>query len=234
MHWGTGILLGVLLAVAGGTAAADEFYVFVDATGVAHFTNIPKDSRYRPFPLVGLKAMTSHLPASSYQTLIQAASAQHNLDPLLVHALIQAESSFNPRAVSEKGAQGLMQIMPQTAGRLAVSNPFDPEENVNAGARHLRRLLDAFRGNLPLALAAYNAGEKTVRQYGGIPPYPETRAYVSRVLTLYDRRGTQPSPFFLRPRPEAKTQLMTVRESEGGPVYSNIPPLVDSSRSSAR
>ncbi len=227
------ILLGALV-VGAGSATADEFYVYVDPTGVAHFTNIPKDSRYRPFPLVGLKAVTSHLPSSKYRALIQAVSVEHNLDPLLVHALIQAESNFNPRALSEKGAQGLMQLMPKTAGFLAVSNPFDPEENVRAGARHLRRLLDTFRGNLPLALAAYNAGENAVRQYGGIPPYPETRTYVSRVLSLYDRRGTLPSSLFLRARHGGEKGIYTITHGDGGPTYSNIPPLVDSVRGTAR
>lgn len=111
-----------------------------------------------------------------------------NLDARLVKALIQVESGFNPRAVSRRGALGLMQLMPSTASRLGVRNPFDPEENLRGGVRELRRLIDRYAGDIVLALAAYNAGEGAVARYGGVPPYPETRGYIDRILTIYTGR----------------------------------------------
>jgi soluble lytic murein transglycosylase-like protein len=112
-------------------------------------------------------------------------AAKHALDPSLVLAVIQAESGFNPKAVSPKGAMGVMQLMPGTAERFGVRDPFDVEDNLKGGVAYLRWLLDHFDGSVPLAVAAYNAGEEAVGRYGGIPPYPETRAYVERVTGAY-------------------------------------------------
>lgn len=117
-----------------------------------------------------------------YAEIIDAVSARHGVDPVLVRAVVEVESAFEPRARSAKGALGLMQLMPPTARRYAVQNPFDPHANLDAGVRHLRSLLDRFE--LSLALAAYNAGEAAVQRFGGIPPYPETRRYVARILGL--------------------------------------------------
>ena len=113
---------------------------------------------------------------------IRAAARRHDVDPALIEAMIEAESAWDPRAVSRTGAQGLMQIMPATARDLALVSPFDPVENVRAGTAYLRQMLDRFEGRVELALAAYNAGPSTVEAYGGVPPYPETVAYVRRVL----------------------------------------------------
>ena len=107
------------------------------------------------------------------------------MDPNLVRALVKVESNFNPNAVSRKGAMGLMQLMPSTARQLKVSNPFNPEENVDAGVRHLKKLLESYNGNVPLSLAAYNAGSGAVSRSAGIPRYRETRNYVRRITTLY-------------------------------------------------
>jgi soluble lytic murein transglycosylase-like protein len=120
-----------------------------------------------------------------YHRLIHEAAGRYDVDADLILAIIMAESQFNPRAKSKKGAKGLMQLMPVTAYALDVTNIYNPEENVKAGVRHFRWLLDRFDGDLKLALAAYNAGPQIVQRYEGVPPYPETRAYVTRVLEYY-------------------------------------------------
>jgi soluble lytic murein transglycosylase-like protein len=122
------------------------------------------------------------------RAIIKEAADRYGIDEALIAAVIEAESQFNPRAVSRRGAQGLMQLMPETAASLGVADPFSPRENINGGVRHLRALMDRFDNNVPLALAAYNAGHVAVIQYRGIPPYPQTRAYVNRILRQLERR----------------------------------------------
>jgi soluble lytic murein transglycosylase-like protein len=118
---------------------------------------------------------------------IKEVAARHGVRADLVAAVIEAESDYNPRAVSRRGARGLMQLMPKTAKRLGVQDPFDPKANIEAGVKHLRAMMDRFDNNIPLALAAYNAGEVAVIKYRGIPPYRETRAYVKRIMKKLDR-----------------------------------------------
>lgn len=120
--------------------------------------------------------------------MINAASGRYRLDPDLVNSVIKAESGFNVRAVSRKGAQGLMQLMPDTASKLGVGNAFDPEANVDGGARYLRELLERYNFDLVKALAAYNAGPRRVEQYGGLPPYYETHAYVARIVRDFNKK----------------------------------------------
>lgn len=132
-------------------------------------------------PVVGTIAPSK----AGVRDLVRQVSVEHGLDPKLMDALVRVESGYNPRALSHKGAMGLMQLMPATADRLGVDDPFDPEQNVRGGVREFARLVDRYRGNLQLALAAYNAGEGAVARYSGIPPYDETRNYVSRILTIY-------------------------------------------------
>ena len=120
------------------------------------------------------------LAARPYAGLISSVAATHHLDARLVHAVIEQESNYQPRAKSKKGARGLMQLMPETARQYGVRNSYDPKANLEAGVRHLKDLMS--RLDLPIALAAYNAGEATVRRYGGLPPFPETQAYVSNIL----------------------------------------------------
>jgi transglycosylase-like protein with SLT domain len=134
-------------------------------------------------------------PSSSLDidAVISAVATRYGVSGDLIAAIIEAESEFNPRAVSRTGACGLMQLMPKTAALLGVSDPFDPLENIEAGVRHLRSLMDRFDGDLPLVLAAYNAGERAVIGHGGIPPYRETRQYVSRILRRLDRDDAKTS-----------------------------------------
>jgi len=120
---------------------------------------------------------------AAYKTVIDKEAGRHGVDPSLIKAVIHAESAFNPRAISPKGAIGLMQLMPATA-RMHGINPYRPEDNIKGGVKHLGMLLQKYRGNLNLSLAAYNAGEGAVQSYGGIPPYKETQNYVTRVLHL--------------------------------------------------
>jgi soluble lytic murein transglycosylase-like protein len=147
---------------------------------------------------------------------IMDAAQRYGVPDRLVSAVIRAESGFNPRAVSSKGAQGLMQLMPGTASILGVRNSFDPRQNIDGGVRHLRGLLDRFPDNLALAIAAYNAGEKAVTTYGGIPPYPETRDYVSKVLRFYGAtvQGGDTPP----------TRIYQTIGKDGTVTYTNIPP----------
>ena len=123
---------------------------------------------------------------------IREVAVRYEIPPILVAAIVEAESEFNPRAVSRRGARGLMQLMPGTATSLRVSDTFDPYENIEGGVRHLRRLMDRYHGNLPVVLAAYNAGEQAVMVYRGVPPYPETRRYVSRILRRIGRPDLVP------------------------------------------
>lgn len=117
-----------------------------------------------------------------YSELIGSYAQKHGLDPSLVRRVIEAESNFDPKSVSKKGAMGLMQLMPETARELGVTNPFDPEQNIAGGTKYLARLLKQNRGNISLALAAYNAGPGAVRDHGGIPPFPETKQYIAKIL----------------------------------------------------
>ena len=123
--------------------------------------------------------------AGDIDSAIEQAAARHNVDPNLVRAVVKVESNFNPNAVSRKGAMGLMQLMPSTARQLNVKNPFDPEQNVDAGVRHLKQLLESYGGNIKLTLAAYNAGAGAVARSAGVPRYAETQNYVRRITNLY-------------------------------------------------
>jgi soluble lytic murein transglycosylase-like protein len=191
------------LALGAGPAVAD-IYMYKDERGVVHFTNIPNgDKRYR---MVRKEETTSDytraaglpqyvLPTAAlirqYNPLIETAAKTHGVDVALVHAVITAESGYNPRAVSRAGAQGIMQLMPDTARRFGVQNSFDAAQNIDGGVKYLRELLTMFNGNRELAVAAYNAGENAVIRHGNrIPPYAETMHYVPKVLGFYRKFQT--------------------------------------------
>ena len=163
-------------------------YVDIPTEQIEHFEDAPTE--IKPTAAVENRAGShpNSIPVVDLNQVVSAASGRYRLDPDLVNSVIRAESGFNVRAVSRKGAQGLMQLMPGTASQLGVPNAFDPEANVDGGTRYLRELLERYNFDLVKALAAYNAGPQRVEQYGGVPPYYETRAYVARIVRDFNRK----------------------------------------------
>ena len=193
------ISIAALALVAVAQPAVADIFMFRDDKGVVHFTNIPTgDKRFR---LVRKEAGTPPLTAAAgmpqvlmpreeiirlFAPIIERASRTHGVDVALVHAVISAESGYNPGAVSRAGARGIMQLMPDTARRFGVQNIMDPSDNIHGGVRYLRELMKLFNGNMELAVAAYNAGENAVIRHGHrVPPYAETVHYVPKVLDFY-------------------------------------------------
>jgi soluble lytic murein transglycosylase-like protein len=180
-----GLLAGCLLLLAAPAGAGTPIYSYTDESGVLHFSSVPRDSRYQLYELAEPGPRRRRAPQDwTFDGLIMLTAREHQVQPALVKAVIAAESNFDPDAVSHKGAQGLMQLMPTTARALGVEKPFHPTDNVRGGTRYLRLMLDRY-GDMERALAAYNAGPDAVDRYGGIPPFRETRDYVKRVLTYY-------------------------------------------------
>ncbi|MFD2110597.1 transglycosylase SLT domain-containing protein [Thiorhodococcus fuscus] len=210
------VIAGAMAFLGPGGAVADVFK-YVDGSGNVYFTDTPlKGSRYklawhreakklvreskRKYASLTQGRTHGQVRSSkalrqrraSYEHLVQANARRYRLSPALLHAVIRAESAYNPSAVSSAGAQGMMQLMPATAARYGVSDSFDPVENIRGGAAYLRYLLDLFDNDLQLAVAGYNAGEGAVMKYGRkIPPYAETQSYVRKVLQYY--RAEQPA-----------------------------------------
>jgi len=199
----TRFLLVLVMAVSAGIAQAD-IYRYVDADGTVQFTNVPHDSRYKvylkekrkkPDPIAQTLASElryyNHEARSRYARHIHEAALFTKLEPALIHAVISAESGYNPLARSRAGAAGLMQLMPDTAKRYGVKNRLDPAQSIHGGARYLRDLVRLFNNDLQLAVAAYNAGENAVVRHGNrIPPYSETMTYVPRVMSYYKKYRT--------------------------------------------
>jgi soluble lytic murein transglycosylase-like protein len=194
------LFIATLLA-ASSVAANARIYTYMDAQGQRHYTDVPDNNRYRLLVLSPQDRTASGdrydmqllAKASQYDSIIEHAAVSAAVEPNLLRAVIVVESGFNCRAVSKRGAVGLMQLMPATASRFGVSNPYDARQNVHAGARYLKFLIDRFGHDIRLALAAYNAGEDAVARNGGqIPPFSETMAYVPRVLKIYRLLGELP------------------------------------------
>ncbi|PKN22231.1 MAG: lytic transglycosylase [Deltaproteobacteria bacterium HGW-Deltaproteobacteria-21] len=187
----TTVLLALLLFGQSAEVQAD-IYRYRDENGVWHFTNIRSDVRYklyiRSYPG---KAVQQYI--RDFEGIISQASERFKVDPFLIKAVIKAESDFNQNAVSQKGAQGLMQLMPGTAEDMKVEDPFNPEENIFGGTRYLSMMLSRFNNDMRLALAAYNAGPERVENHRGIPPIPETKSFIEKVMQYYGRyrAGTQ-------------------------------------------
>jgi hypothetical protein len=181
-------ILSLFLSISESTA---DIYKYEDEEGVLHFTDAPTDRRFKIFmrDLKKDRQLRTNFrltgcvgnPAE-FEPIINSCALEYGVDKSLVKAVIHAESGYDPNAISSKGASGLMQLMPKTAKSLNVANSFDPKDNIRGGVKYLKFLLDTFKGDVPLALAAYNAGLSRVAQYGGIPPFMETRNYVDKVM----------------------------------------------------
>jgi soluble lytic murein transglycosylase-like protein len=163
--------------------AEADIYRFRDKEGVWHFSNTRSDARYRLY--IRTRGIGGKQYLKKYDDVIRKAAKQFGMEVNLIKAIIKAESSFDPDAVSESGAQGLMQLMPDTANDMEVGNPFDPEENIFGGTRYLSLLLQRFNHDKRLAVAAYNVGATTVTKYDAIPPIPQTRRFVEKVMKYY-------------------------------------------------
>jgi len=213
------LLLLVTAAISAATPAAAQVYKRTARDGTTYFTNIqPNASLQRVALTQPASYETPREPAADHGTYsreIAEAAALYAVPERLIRAVIRAESGFDPRAVSPRGACGLMQLMPETAAILGVRDLFNPRQNIHAGARHLRAMMERFRNDLPMALAAYNAGERPVASYRGIPPYPETREYVARVLRYY---GAPPAWEL------EGSGIQQLVQRDGTVIYTNVAP----------
>jgi len=236
--------LGLLVAA----SAEGQVYTRVKQNGVIEATNVPSVGYRLTYPGKGTLIHSRGFRGGyrgEYDPHIDAAAALYGVAPELVRAVMRAESEFDSRAVSSKGAQGLMQLMPATARRFGVTDPFDPRQNIFAGTQYLRLLLDLFDGDVALALAGYNAGENAVRRYNGIPPYRETRGYVKKVqaylgsagvvvgpaaaasyapASLASRRAATPAPAARNPTPLPPRVYYRFHDERGVPHISQEPP----------
>ena len=204
--------LTIVIGLAGFETVKAEIYQYVSQDGVIHFTNVPTDPRYRR--MVEYKAAVKKTtPTDLHETILWQAR-QHQLDPALVKAVIKVESDFNPEAISAAGAMVLMQLMPATVTTLDVLDPFNPQENIAGGVKHLKGLLDRFDGNLTLALAAYHAGEKRVQRYGQVPPIEQTHRYIRKVMAAYQA---------YRGKETGWQKIYKILTTRGQVIYTNNP-----------
>jgi len=216
------ITIGACILALAFPADAEETLLFYTEDGHVVITNTPSREDVRPVPGFekphGAAQPGVALPATEYDAFIEVVARENGLAPELVKAVALAESGFDPNAVSPKGAQGIMQLMPATARRYGVRNAFDPLENLRAGAMHLRDLLAEFGGDVKLALAAYNAGSGAVRRHGGVPAYRETQDYVRKI------QNTLGQPTRRRTRAPVVDDVRVVREADGTITFDNVAP----------
>jgi soluble lytic murein transglycosylase-like protein len=196
-------LIGFSIGLFAAGYAHADIYAYTDEGGTTHFSNVPDSQRYQLYMRTEKPAAATPLVEGSgraglnlanqrrYGAYVTEAARANQVEAALVHAVISAESGYNPNALSRKGAAGLMQLMPDTARRYGVTNPYDPAQNIDGGARYLRYLMQLFNNDLRLAVAAYNAGEQSVIKYGyRVPPYRETALYVPKVMRFYQKYRT--------------------------------------------
>ena len=222
------ILFFLLTVISIGILSADvlgqALYSYIDENGSQVFTNIAPVKPVYDLQITGAvpdePAPPQATKSGSYDSIIEKYANHYSLDPSLIRSIIATESGFNPKAVSPKGARGLMQLMPATAERLGVSNSFDPEQNIHGGVKHFRSLMDNFNNNLTLSLAAYNAGENLVQRLGRVPEIKETRNYIQSVTSRLEKKDVD------TPAQEAPEHPPTYRFiDESGVLHlTNIPP----------
>lgn len=199
-------ILTLFLSASAITSYAD-IYKYVDDNGVTHFTNISRGKGYRK-----IISENKTRPKKDYDRIITGKSSKYKIETAIIRAVITAESNWNPGAVSNRGAIGLMQLMPSTAKDMQVINPFDPEENIEGGTRYLRHLLNRFNGDIELALAAYNAGPARVEKSGGVPSIPETKQFVKKVLSIYKGKSGK-----------KRVRIYKLIYNDGTILYTNAP-----------
>jgi len=219
-----GVLAAAMVVLASPSAGAD-LYRYLAPDGTLHFSDVPLTRSHRPMSVAWARVGHDHprharrlQSSEKFSQEVSRASAATGLDTRLLHAVIAVESDYQREVVSPKGAMGLMQLMPATAAELGVVDPFDPEENILAGARYLRRMWDRF-GDLTLALAAYNAGPERVEQFGGVPPFAETEGYVGQVRRLYPEGEWQHAAGGAT----LTTRIYQVRLADGSVLYTDTP-----------
>lgn len=210
------------------SGSAESIYRYVDDSGRVVFTNLGSNRAVPSTTDEGslLQAVSGRRTALSreerFVPLIEDSSRRHGVSPDLVKAIVRVESDFEPRAISEKGCRGLMQLLPDTARRFGVADIDDPSQNIEGGVKYLRFLLDYFKNDLALALAGYNAGENAVTRYKGVPPYPETRDYVKKVTALY-RPPAESAGVMADAAPKINRRIYRVIQSDGRVLFTNTP-----------
>lgn len=181
------MFLAISLVCINSNNSFSDIYMFIDSSGIVHFTNAPTSTDYKLYMKERKQRIQQSINTKKYDAIIKKAQKKYGVEFSLIKAVIQVESGFNPKAVSKKGAKGLMQIMPDNYRNLLVKDPFNPSQNIMGGTLYLQRLLKRYKNKLPLALAAYNAGPQAVDKYKRIPPYEETQNYVRKVMETYSR-----------------------------------------------
>ena len=181
-------MLVLILSLVCSSMVFSDIYIYIDSSGVVHFTNVPTSTDYKLYIKETKPKSRVRIRAASqqYDDIIKKAQKKYGVDFSLIKAVIQVESDFNPKAVSKKGAKGLMQIMPDNYKKLYIKDPFNPSQNIMGGTLYLQQLLTRYDNKLPLALAAYNAGPTAVDKYKRVPPYKETQNYVRKVMKTYN------------------------------------------------
>lgn len=211
------------------TLSHSDIFKYTDENGVTCYTDAPYGKKTEkvlkePKTIEKTVATPFSAPFEDYSSIVTRAATKYDLEPELIHAVIKTESNGNHMAVSKKGAMGLMQLMPSTANDMAVGDPFNAEENIEGGARYLRAMLERFNGDLTLALAAYNAGPKTVEKYGNVPPIIETRQYVNKILSLYKGKKSYAlsgQTAKAEPSAERPTRVYKILLEDGSTLFTN-------------